>query len=99
MDKIYYFTGLFVGHITGFAMKHSVALLIFFGIVGFIIYLVGDAYRKKGLTLTAQNVATEFPYKSVALSLNLLGVVILFVVAVLLYFAGAYDPFFAKLGW
>lgn len=80
-------------------MNYEILILMLLGVIGFLAYTAGDNIRKKSLTLAAQNQATSFPYKPVALSLMIFGVALMIIVAIMLYFAGGYAALFAKLGW
>ena len=81
-----------------FILQYQIPILFMMGFVGLITYAVGEGIRKKGLAAISQNQATDFPYKSVALSLNIMGVGFMIIAAILLYFAGGYDAAFIKLG-
>lgn len=99
MEHIFNFVLFSVNQVFSFTMQHIIPILIFMGASGFLIYLVGETIRKKGVVKAVEGQASDFPYKPVALCLNILGVAVMIVVAVLLYFAGGYDPLLAKLGW
>lgn len=90
--------------IPGIVWNNRLLILTVVFLVGFFANLVGEHLRKKGLTLAIeQGTDTEaeaagFPYKSVGLSLVIVGMFLMALAAILLYFAGAYDYALQKMG-
>jgi hypothetical protein len=73
--------------------SNMVFFLIMGGLIGFVCYVGGDMVRSYNVRKLAEGERVTFPYQTVSLALNIYGVVVMLACAVLLYFAGAYEPF------
>lgn len=83
-----------------YVLANSIFYLMMLALLGLICYIAGEIIRKKSLTEIAQGQRLTIPYyKPLFLGLDIGGIALMLIAAILLYFAGGYDAFFAKVGW
>lgn len=64
------------------------------GFLGFAAYLAGSVMEKIAFYQQSQGQTVTWPYKPLSLSFHIAGIIDLVIVSVMLYFVGAYEPFF-----
>lgn len=77
-----------------FGLQNVILFLMVSGILGFCVYIAGTIINKVALSKIAQGQAVTWPYKPLALSFHVAGIIMLLLVSVALWICGAYEPFF-----
>ncbi len=78
----------------GLWIQNMVLCLMISGFLALCVYIAGTIINKVALSKIAQGQAVTWPYKPLALSLHIAGIVVLVFVSVALGLLGAYEPFF-----